>query len=53
MASIATNVPVRPTALGTVIEKKNVPRLLLATSAAIRSVRTFSMMWMPLSVSSI
>ncbi len=32
MASIATNVPVMPTALGTVIEKKNVPRLLLATS---------------------
>src|SRR5262249_41271698 len=53
MASIATNVPVMPTALGTVIVKKNVPRLVLATSAAIRSVRTFSIIWIPLSVSSI
>ena len=31
---------------------KKVARLFDAASAAIRSVRTFSMMWMPLSVSS-
>ena len=33
--------------------KKKVARPVAAASAAIRSVRTFSMMWMPLSVSSI
>src|SRR5207302_9070142 len=51
MASILTKVPVVPTAFGTVIERKKVARLLLAASAAIKSVRTFSTMWMPLSVS--
>ena len=40
-------------AFGTVMLKKNVARPVAAASAAIRSVRTFSMMWMPLSVSSI
>src|SRR4029450_5067455 len=52
MPSMATKLPVSPTAFGTVMLKKNVARLLEAASAAIRSVRTFSMMWMPLSVSS-
>ena len=47
-----TNVPVVPTAFGTVMFRKNVARLVAATSAAIRSVRTFSMIWMPLSVRS-
>src|SRR5215831_10254418 len=45
-----TKLPVKPTAFGTVMLKKKVARLLDAASAAIRSVRTFSMMWMPLSV---
>jgi len=45
-----TKVPVRPTALGTVIDKKKVARPELAAAAEIRSVRTFSMMWIPLSV---
>ena len=48
-----TKVPVTPTALGTVIDRKNVARPEVAAAAAIRSVRTFSMMWMPLSVSSV
>ena len=51
IASILTKVPVMPTAFGTVIDRKKVARLLFAAAAAIRSVRTFSMMWMPLSVS--
>ena len=50
---MATKFPVMPTALGTVMLKKKVARPVAAASAAIKSVRTFSMMWMPLSVSSI
>jgi hypothetical protein len=41
MPSMATKLPVRPTAFGTVMVKKNVPRFFFAASAAIRSVRTF------------
>src|SRR5207244_2826076 len=50
MPSIPTKLPVMPTARGTVMLKKNVARFVRAASAAMRSVRTFSMMWMPLSV---
>src|SRR5438045_3086061 len=53
IASIFTKVPVRPTAFGTVIERKNVARFELAAASAISCVRTFSMMWMPLSVISV
>jgi hypothetical protein len=43
-ASGATKVPVRPTAFGTDIERKNVARPVLWAAAAIKSVRTFSTM---------
>src|SRR4029077_10089084 len=51
IASMLTNVPVVPTAFGAVIDRKKVARLVFAASAAIRSARTFSMRWIPLSVS--
>jgi len=53
IASMLTNVPVRRLLGGTVIDRKKCARFRAFCRGRNQSVRTFSMMWMPLSVSSV